>query len=347
MRPVQSSPHLSSRLISRGLLVLVLLAIIVLGVWWWLRPTPVSTVTPSRGEAADVVYATGVVEPDEWAQLAPLAQGRIEYLCRCEGQWVEAGTVLVRLDDREASARLEELEARVKQTDDDLQRMERLAQQGSVSRQTLDQARSDALRSRALASAQRTLLDHHVLRAPQAGKVLRQDGDVGEIAGPDTTLFWVGRQDGLEVVAEVNEEDIPVVEVGQRVLIQADAFPGQQIHADVKRITPKGDPVARTYRVYLRLSDDSPLRIGMTVEANIITRVVKNAQLLPVAAFHQDDVFVVEEGKAHRRTLKVGIRGTERIEVITPLAEDSQVIVPWPAELTNGSKVAIIQGDDA
>lgn len=343
MKPAQST----LRRLLRLSLVLVLLAGFAMIVWWVLRPTEVTTVTPERGEAAEIVYATGEVEPHDWAQLAPLANGRIEYLCQCEGEWVEAGTVLARLDDREAQARLEELTTRAEQTTDDLARMERLANQRAVSRQELDQARSDASRARALASAQSTLLDHHVLRAPIAGKVLRQDAEVGEIAGPDQVLFWVGEPSRLEVVAEVNEEDIPEVESGQKVLIHADAFPEQTLSAEVMRVTPKGDPVARTYRVYLALPQDTPLRIGMSVEANIITRVVENAQLLPIEAFQQDAVFVVDDGKAQQRQLEVGIRGTERVEVLEPLEEGTEVIVPWPTDLSDGAKVTTSAGDDA
>ncbi|ALM53969.1 efflux RND transporter periplasmic adaptor subunit [Halomonas huangheensis] len=347
MKPAQSRLSTIIRRLLRLLLVLALLAGCALAIWWAMRPTPVTTVTPVRGDAAEIVYATGVVEPRDWAQLAPLARGRIEYLCQCEGEWVEQGSVLARLDDREAKARLEELTTRAAQADDDLARMERLAQQRAVSQQSLDQARSDAYRARALASAQETLLDHHVLRAPLAGEVLRQDAEIGEIAGPDQALFWVGQPQKLQVVAEVNEEDIPDVESGQRVLIHADAFPERKLEAKVIRVTPKGDPVARTYRVYLELPEGTPLRIGMSVEANIITRVVNNAQLLPIEAFQQDEVFIVDNDEAQRRTLDVGIRGTERVEVVTPLEEGTQVISPWPTELSEGDQVTISAGDSA
>ena len=113
------------------------------------------------------------------------------------------------------------------------------------------------------------------------GVVLRRDGEVGEIAEVGQILFRVGVPKPLQVVAEVNEEDIPRVAVGQTVLLRTDAFPGQRLEATVREITPMGDPVAKTYRIRVALPDDTPLRPGMSVEANVVTREKPNALLVP------------------------------------------------------------------
>ena len=67
---------------------------------------------PTRGTAVEIVYATGAVEPVRWAKVASLIRDRIVELCYCEGKAVAKGDVLVRLDDRELRAQLQELKAR-------------------------------------------------------------------------------------------------------------------------------------------------------------------------------------------------------------------------------------------
>ena len=82
----------------------------------------------------------------------------------------------------------------------------------------------------------------------------------------------------------MDEEDIPLVTVGQPVLIKADAFPGRILDGTVAEITPKGDPVNKSYRVRIGLPPDTPLMIGMTVESNIVVRREDAALLVPQAA---------------------------------------------------------------
>ncbi len=70
--------------------------------WHATRAVPVSIVTPKRGDAAEIVYASGVVEPRVWAKVTSTVRERIVEQCNCEGERVEKGAVLARLDDTEA-----------------------------------------------------------------------------------------------------------------------------------------------------------------------------------------------------------------------------------------------------
>lgn len=324
---------------SRILVVMGLVAAGAAGVWSFMRPTSVELVAPRRGDAAEIVYATGVVEPRTWAKVTPLIREHIVELCNCEGQDVEEGAVLARLDSRQADATLAELRARERLAATEYERLSVLIERNAASQQALDRARSEINQAEALISGHKARLENYVLRAPMSGVVLRQDGEVGEIAEPGTVLFWVGKPKPLQVVADVNEEDIPRIAVGQRVLLQADAFSGRQLEASVDRITPKGDPVAKTYRVYLALPDDTPLMIGMTVEINIVIRVADNALLVPAEAIRENAVFTVADGVARRHPVTIGIRGPREVEVLSGLDDDQRIISPVPETLVDGAKV--------
>jgi RND family efflux transporter MFP subunit len=328
--------------VAHAFLLVVLLAALVIGVWWFAFRLPVvDVITPSRGDAAEVVYATGVVEPRIWAKVTPLIRERIVELCNCEGAPVERGAALARLDDREAQAVLAELQARLRLASEELARLTALAGRNVASAQAVSEARSEVARLEALVAGQTTRLESYVLKAPMRGVVLRQDGEVGEIAEPGNILSWVGRPQPLLVVAEVNEEDIPRVEAGQRALLRADAYPDRSLEAVVDSITPKGDPVTKTYRVRLALPETTPLLIGMTVEVNIVVDVRHDALLLPAGAVLGDTVYVVDPtGRARRRELEIGIRGTSEVEVVSGIDGSARVITPFPANLADGARVS-------
>ncbi|WP_159585424.1 efflux RND transporter periplasmic adaptor subunit [Chelativorans xinjiangense] len=325
--------------------LLVVAVITAAAIWYMWRPAEVSIAHPTRGDAAEIVYASGVVEPRRWAKVTPLVRERIVEQCDCEGSRVEKGDVLARLDTGEAEAALAELEARLSLAQGELRRLSVLAERNATSQQSVDRAQSEVSQLEALVAGQKARLESYVLRAPSAGVVLRQDGEVGEVADLGTVLFWVGDPSPLLVVADVNEEDIPRVEPGQRALLSSDAFPGRQLDAVVDSITPKGDPVSKTYRVRFRLPEETPLMIGMSVDVNVVVRVSKDALLVPSVAVEGNRAFVVEEGEARLREVEIGIRGTENVEVLSGLKERARVVSPYPQDLADGARVRVSVGD--
>ncbi|WP_425376363.1 efflux RND transporter periplasmic adaptor subunit [Rhizobium sullae] len=321
--------------------VAVLAAVAGLAAWYVWRPVPVSVVTPSRGNAAEVVYASGVVEPVTWAKVTPLVRERIVEQCNCEGSSVKKGDILARLDDSEARAALAELEARLSLAEQELRRYNLMLEKNTAAQQSVDRANSEVDQLKALAVGQRARLDSYIIRAPIDGFVLRQDGEVGEVADLGTALFWVGEQKPLLVVADVNEEDIPRLRLGQKALLKSDAFRDRTLDATVSNITPKGDPVTKTYRVKLRLPDDTPLMIGMSTDVNVIVRVSENTLLLPSVAAEANKVFTIEEDRARLREIRTGIRGPNGIEILSGLDEKAHVVSPFPQDIKDGARVAI------
>jgi len=329
----------------------VLLFLIVAGVaaayWWFSRPPEVEIVRPHRGSAAEVVYATAVVEPVRWAKVTSIIRERIISLCGCEGSKVRQGDQLAELDSGDARATLAELEARRELAQSDRERALQLLDRRVVSQQVYDKAQNEVIRINAMIAAQKERLRDYLITAPMDGVVLRQDGSVGEVAEPGEILFWIGQPLPLQLVAEVNEEDIPKVLKGHKALIRSDAFPGEMLTATVASITPKGDPVLKNYRVYLELPRDTPLRIGMTTEINIVTTEKEDALLVPLAAFDGTTLQILAEGeRISTIDVRTGIRGTRTVEVLDGLDEQDRVVLPFREDLLEGSRVRPIgEGD--
>ena len=315
--------------------------------WFYGRGAAITTATATRGNVAEIVYATGAVEPERWSKVTPLIKGRIVERCRCEGQAVKARDLLARLDDKEAQAGLRELKAREEYARRDLERQSQLVARGATPTQVHERAQSELLALQAQIAVQTERLENLRLVAPMDGVVLREDGEVGEIVDSATVLFRIGEPRPLQVVAEVNEEDIPRVSVGQKTLFRTDAFPDRRLEGAVREITPMGDPVAKTYRIRIALPDDTPLKPGMSVEANVITREKADVLLVPTDALQGSSVFVVAADRAHRRDVAVGIRGTRASEIVSGLKEGERVVSPAPPDFADGQRVRVTNASAA
>jgi RND family efflux transporter MFP subunit len=328
----------------RSALALGLLAIatIALAAWWGLGQVPqVTAIAASRGTAVEIVYATGGVEPVRWAKVASVIRDRIIDICYCEGSSVAKGDVLVRLDDREVQAGLKELRAREEFLKREMTRVSELITRGASTTQAYERAGMDLQQIQGLISVQTEKIADYTITAPMDGVVLRRDGEVGEIAEVGQILFRVGVPSPLQVVAEVNEEDIPRVNVGQKVLFRTDAFPAQQLEGKVNEITPMGDAVAKTFRVKIALSNDTPLKPGMSLEANIVTREKPDALLVPADSLRDNAVFVIDGNRVSRRAVTVGIRGTRAVEILAGLQQGDRVASPAATDLKDGAYVRV------
>lgn len=335
--------RLQTSLTANRAAALIVVAALLAGLWWvrFGRGPEVAAVSPSRGTAVEIVYATGAVEPVRWAKVASLIRDRIIDLCYCEGRTVAKGDVLARLDEREVQAQLQELRAREDFAKRELSRATELVGRGVTSAQAHERISTDLRSVQGLISVQLEKLADYTITAPMDGVVLRRDGEIGEIAEPGQVLFRVGVPKPLQVVAEVNEEDIPRVTVGQTVLLRTDAFLGRRLEGKVGEMTPMGDAVAKTYRIRIALPDDTPLHVGMSVEANVVTREKAGALLIPADALQGSHVFVVDGNRVRRRSVEIGIRGSRNIEIVSGLGEGEPIVSPAPADLADGSRVRV------
>lgn len=319
----------------------VAVAALIFVYFTYFLPPRVATTPPHRGSAVEAVYATGTVEPLRYARVGTKIAGPITEVLKHEGEPVEPGNILAVIEASEDITRVQELAARMKLTAAELDRAKQLRRTGNASQATLDQAESAHSAAVAAYRGAKARLDDHFITAPISGEVLRSENriKVGDMVQPGQILFMVGDPAELQIDAEVDEEDIVKVKPGQDALIRADAFPGRALKARVLRITPYGDPVGRTYRVYLALPEDTPLISGMTTEINIVVRREENALLVPVSALSGKSVWVVSDGTARLQEVELGAVGDTNAEVLSGLAEDATVIADPPSGLAEGDSV--------
>lgn len=325
---------------------LVLFVLVLAGAAGWLgwqrfRPPVVELVAPMHGPAVDAVYATGLVEPSLEIRIAPRAAGRIVELLVDEGDTVRAGQPLARLEDADLRASVAELQSRVEYARSQFQRNTELRRAALISQDALDRTRTDLAAAEATLRRAREQVGFMRLVAPAPGRIIRRDGEIGEYVPVNQVMFYMAGPAPLRITADVDEEDVPRVVRGQRVLIRVDAFPEQVFEGTVAEITPRGDPVARAYRVRIALVGEPPLQIGMSAETNIVIAQRDDALLLPAAAVVDGHIWKVEGGRAIRHPVEVGVRAPERVEIRGRLADSDLVIAAPPEGLKEGGRVTV------
>jgi len=332
-----------SRATLRVLSALGLLAISLIAAGGWLfLPTTLAVSRLVRGPAVQAVYATGTVEATITIRIAPQIGGRIIELKVDEGSIVKADDVLARLDDSDLRESVAELEVRARYAEQQFERASRLAQTGATTKEKLDQAQADVNAARHVLRRANEQLAFMSLRTPAAGTVIRRDGEIGDYVPVNQSVFYLAKAGvPLRISADVDEEDIPLVKNGQTVLIRSDAFPSQVFRGEVKDVTPKGDPIARSYRVRIALPHDTALMIGMTAEVNIVTAQKTNVLLAPSSAVKSARVWVVRDGRLIPLTVQIGIKGREQSEVSGEIKDDDLIVVEPLQDLQAGKRVHV------
>ena len=342
--PIGTEPvaieHSRRRPTVRSIIAIAVIAIGAVAVGQWLfTPTTVTVTSPTRGPAVQAVFATGSVEATVMVPLAGRITARLVQLNADEGDAVTKGQVLARFEDRDVQSAFAQAQAQEQFAKGEYDRTAKLLQTGAVTKAAYDKAYSDwqaAVSAAQKASAEAEFL---TLTAPADGTIVKRDGELGQLIPANQTIFWLAQNQPLRITADVDEEDIGLVRVGQDVLIRADAYPGKVFHGHVQSITPMGDPVARSYRVRIQLAEDTPLLIGMTAETNIVVAEHQNALLVPAAAVVGDKVWRVANSRLTQQAVSIGIKGTDKIEILSGLSDHDQIVANANGSFTVGQRV--------
>ncbi|HEX5685843.1 MAG TPA: efflux RND transporter periplasmic adaptor subunit [Ideonella sp.] len=295
-----------------------------------------------------------------------------QVLARLDDSGLKAGLATAQAQARSAQAAVVQQRAQLAQAEADARRQSELAAQGMTTRQSQEQA-ATAVRAHAAqldatqrqaeaAQAQvvqaRVNFDYATVRAPFDGVVTARAAQVGEIisplsAGGGFTRTGVGTivdMDSLEVGVDVNEAYIAQVKADMPCEAVLDAYPDWKIPAHVLAVIPSADRGKATVKVRValekkdeRVVPDMGVRVTFLATKPKVQAAPVPGVLLPPEALTQRDganaVFVVNEGRAQQRAVKLGADVGKFRLVTEGLKAGETVVVAPPAELKNGSNV--------
>jgi RND family efflux transporter MFP subunit len=195
-------------------------------------------------------------------------------------------------------------------------------------------ADSELALAQAKFDAAKAVLDSLQITAPFDGVVLAVNAESESTYQTETSLFTIGDPKALEVLANVTEEDYPLLSIGQDVEIYFDALPDVTAQGKVERIIPKRIEGDRPlYNIYISLNEvPDGLVDGMTADTNITIASRKGVLCLPRAALHASGndkaVLQIWNGiSTEQREVTIGLRGDTSVEILTGLKKGDQVIL--------------------
>jgi len=323
----------------------ILLVAIVVGIGWYWRPKQVQVSKPAQGTAVEAIYASGQVEPGVQVPITTRSAGQVTAVLVQEGEAVRRGQILIQLQDDDLASGVAELAAKAELARQQLQRAEVLWRQGFVAAAERDAAASASKAAQAAlqrSQAQRRFLQ---LAAPADGEILQRDVEVGQVVSPGQALLYLACCAPMRVVAEVDEEDIGRVQQGQLVVLGADALPGKTFNGVVSSITPKGDPLTRSYRVRIAIDQPERFRVGMTVDANVILARRERALLLPRSAVREGLVWRVRDGRLSQVRVTTGASMGDQVEIRSGIGQDDLIVSVPDDQLKVGQAVRTRQAE--
>jgi len=197
-----------------------------------------------------------------------------------------------------------------------------------------------------------TNLSYSYIRAPFEGSISIRNLDAGAfVSGSTGSTSTLSRgilvlQDitTLRVMLDVVEKDVPLVQIGQPAELTADAYPGRIFRGKVTRVVQALDRNTRTMTVEVDIPNpDRALKGGMFARVELLVGVHANALQIPIDAVTRLEsdqyVYVVEEGKARRVPVVLGIQSNGLIEITKGLTGTEPVIVSGKDLVTDGIKV--------
>lgn len=343
-------------------------------------PPPAVRVRAIRVEPqafAATVAVTGTLRSRATVEVKAQTMGRVVRFPKEEGDRVEAGEEVVWVDDEQYRLALRQAEtavgvaqaaldrARVQETHarSELARARNLVLSGGITDRDLksaELAERDASAQVALAAAQleqarsalevaRKHLKDTVIKAPVGGEIQKKWVNPGAYVEAPTPLFTLVDNARLELESSVPAAELAPIRAGQRVEFRVSSFPAERFAGRVVEILPAVETESRAAKVRIRV--DNPggrLKSGMFAEGEVLTGVNERALVIPAAAVYRDDaaakssyVFLVQEGKAVRRNVRIGRERDGSLEIAEGLKPGDVIAAEQSIELADGVAVEV------
>lgn len=354
----------------RTLLVVALALIVLVAVSLWIRRAPDETEAPQR-EAVPVqvvavksmtlhetVRGIGTLRAPAEVMVSPEVGGRVRSIEFEEGSFVEAGKVLVELEDEKLRKRLaarqaavEAAEVRLENARSTFQRQERLMQQGVVTEDEfeaaeaeLNSAAADLERFQAEAALVEEELEDTIVRAPFSGMISERLVDRGAYVAAGASLAQLYEMDPLELAFSVPERFLGRVQRGQDVAVSMAAYPDRSFSGHITFVSPAIDEATRTLAVKASVPNpEAQLSPGAFATAVVTIGERENRPVVPDEALVGTragyTVFVVENGIAHSRPVETGLRRDGLVEIREGLEVGERVVRSGHMRLEEGDEV--------
>jgi membrane fusion protein (multidrug efflux system) len=312
------------------------------------QPSPVEVSVVERVRIARTSLVTGQLSPLRVVGVTSQVAGALVNVPVEEGSRVSAGQLLAELDSRELRAQLDAAEKNLVFVKSNADRSAALLQEQVVTRFEFERDQAALGAAEATVSQLRTRLGFTRIVSPIDGVVTQRFVQTGDVVGGQSRMFTVADISTLVTQLPVSELEVPMLRVGSTVSVQVDAIQ-RSVPGRIRRIFPAADSVSRLVPVEIAIDGPAAreLRPGYSVRVTLQLDERDNALVVPtravVGAAGSQSVFVVSEGRAERRRVRVGPDTDGRMEVFEGLVAGDTIITTGNSLLRDGATVRIVQ----
>ena len=296
---------------------------------------PVNVFRVARGTFQDTLSAMGTVKGGSEIELRFQVAGMVKSFNFREGDKVQKGEIIARLDQNDALLKL-------KQAQIELEEYEKLYSIGAIIKSKLEQARLAAR----LASSE---FEKTYLRAVRDGIIGDKNVEVGEFITPNVKVATLVSLETVVVELGIIEKEIDRVFLGQKVTVNVDTYPGIDFTGIVSNISPLIAGKSKTLSVKANLDNPGGLLLpGMFARVKISIFEKENALLIPSDSLDRSTgefrVFVVgDDNVAYAQPVEVAYLSSDYAQIAGGLEEDELVVMEKPESLADGKRVRIIE----
>ncbi len=191
-------------------------------------------------------------------------------------------------------------------------------------------------------------LDDLTIKAPFSGVLGFREISLGALVDVGDVITSLDDLSIIKVDFSIPERYLNTIAVGQRIEATNTAYQSEVFIGKVSSIDSRIDPVTRTLKVRAEISNgDHKLRAGMLLNLQVVRNVEKVLQLPESAVIPIEDehfVFVIEDGKAVKKSFKIGRRYHGFVEVLSGLDNNSEVVIEGALKLSDGTAVNVLGG---
>jgi membrane fusion protein, multidrug efflux system len=301
-------------------------------------------VTAVRSETvSQKLEALGNARANESVDISSKTSNVVTAIRFGDGQRVNRGQVLVQLDDAQVRADVAAAEAAVAESERLYNRSRELMATEALSKAQFDQLEATLKANRARLAAAQARLGDTVIRAPFSGRVGLRRVSVGTLISPGDVITTLDDTSVIKLDFSVPENVLSSLREGLSVRATAPAFPGRTFAGKVASIDSRVDMNTRAVTVRALLAnEDGALRPGMFLNVALAndereSLIIPEQALSPEA--ERQFVYVVADGKAQRREVRIGSRRPGSVEVLAGLQAGEQVIVEGTQKVRDGTPV--------
>ena len=300
----------------------------------------------SRATIAASYNGTATLEATAQAQVVAKASGVLLSVLTEEGQPVQVGQVIARLDP-DQPGEVARNEAMLRKLEAEFARSTELFERKLVAADAHERIRYDLETQRAAWEMAKLQLSYTEIRAPISGLVARRMVKQGNLIKINDALFDIVDVARLEAVLNVPERELRNMAAGQPVQLRVDAAPSTGFDGVIDRVSPVVDPASGTFRVVCAFSDASGvLKPGMFGRIDVSFDERANALTVPREALIEGEgdvaVFVVKDGLAVRTPIQPGHVNAKLVEVLAGVSEGERVVTKGKVSLRDGSRISVL-----